>query len=396
MMDVFVQAMGSVAVPATATDPPKQYANALTLNMVGLNPLLFSCPSTAALISQAAALRLLAWEKSRLEEIYTAHLLRINFEAHDMPTPLANSRTEGWTCSSSTPAEPNNPFSSSASVFPKKKRTTNLFNSPNSLNGPTTPSQLIISIYTSPRPKDKKRPMFMISAVTQVSLMRSNSTADPSLDLGSERSGLADIRIFSQASERSLFLSHEVAEWLDPRDGRTSAICSQLPKTLQPRYSMQLWSGSSYARKSLDLAEVEVGLQSAVASEDAQFETSTAADELNLSSQPPSALTPLTCLSDSDLAEVNFMPLNPPASKPKTIYPPGSDVRRLRMREASSARKSKKRSAVATLSTPALEPGNRISVLRKHKEITQCAREFDAKNLLCSKAAFVGAPFRSK
>lgn len=73
----FVQVLGSVTVPATATSAPKRYTNVLTLNTAGSNLLLFSCPSTNALISWAAALRLSAWEKSRLEEIYTAHLIRI-------------------------------------------------------------------------------------------------------------------------------------------------------------------------------------------------------------------------------------------------------------------------------------------------------------------------------
>jgi CCR4-NOT transcriptional complex subunit CAF120 len=73
----FVQVLGSVTVPATASTPAKRYTDVLTLNTAGSNLLLFSCPSTAVLISWAAALRLSAWEKSHLEEIYTAHLLRI-------------------------------------------------------------------------------------------------------------------------------------------------------------------------------------------------------------------------------------------------------------------------------------------------------------------------------
>lgn len=73
----FVQVLGSVTVPATEGSPPKRYTDVLTLNTAGSNLLLFSCPSTASLLSWAAALRLSAWEKSRLEEIYTAHLLRI-------------------------------------------------------------------------------------------------------------------------------------------------------------------------------------------------------------------------------------------------------------------------------------------------------------------------------
>lgn len=50
----------------------------LTLNTAGSNLYLFSCPSAEALMQWTAALRLSAWEKSRLEEIYTAHLIRIS------------------------------------------------------------------------------------------------------------------------------------------------------------------------------------------------------------------------------------------------------------------------------------------------------------------------------
>lgn len=96
VMDAFVQVLGSVTVPATATSGPKRYTNVLTLNTAGSNLLLFSCPSTNALISWAAALRLSAWEKSRLEEIYTAHLIRITLSARDTPTTLVRGRMEGW------------------------------------------------------------------------------------------------------------------------------------------------------------------------------------------------------------------------------------------------------------------------------------------------------------
>lgn len=51
--------------------------NVLTLNNAGSNLYLFSCPTTQSLLAWTAALRLAAWEKSRLEEIYTAHLIRI-------------------------------------------------------------------------------------------------------------------------------------------------------------------------------------------------------------------------------------------------------------------------------------------------------------------------------
>ena len=77
----FIQVLGSVTVPATPTSPPKRYTNVLTLNTAGSNLILFSCPSSPALISWASALRLSAWEKSRLEEIYTAHLIRITLSS---------------------------------------------------------------------------------------------------------------------------------------------------------------------------------------------------------------------------------------------------------------------------------------------------------------------------
>jgi CCR4-NOT transcriptional complex subunit CAF120 len=88
LLDQFVTVLGSVTVPGTANTSPRRYNNVLTLNTAGSNLMLFSCPTTPALISWAAALRLSAWEKSRLEEIYTAHLIRITLndgEVHSNP-----------------------------------------------------------------------------------------------------------------------------------------------------------------------------------------------------------------------------------------------------------------------------------------------------------------------
>jgi CCR4-NOT transcriptional complex subunit CAF120 len=76
----FIQVLGSVTIPASATAPSRKYTNVFTLNTAGSNLLLFACPSTQALLSWAAALRLAAWEKSRLEEIYSAHLIRITLD----------------------------------------------------------------------------------------------------------------------------------------------------------------------------------------------------------------------------------------------------------------------------------------------------------------------------
>jgi CCR4-NOT transcriptional complex subunit CAF120 len=75
--DAFVQVLGAVTIPASAGVPAQRYNNVVTLNTAGSNLLLFSCPNAASLISWATALRVSSWEKSRLEEIYTAHLIRI-------------------------------------------------------------------------------------------------------------------------------------------------------------------------------------------------------------------------------------------------------------------------------------------------------------------------------
>lgn len=79
-MEQFVQVIGSVTVSESQDKPRKTYSNVLTLNTAGSNLILFSCPSTSALVSWVTALRLSAWEKSRLEEIYTAHLIRITLD----------------------------------------------------------------------------------------------------------------------------------------------------------------------------------------------------------------------------------------------------------------------------------------------------------------------------
>lgn len=61
-----------------ANGNPIKHLNVITLTTAGMNLILFSCPSPQALIAWTAALRLAAYEKSRLEEMYTAHLLRMS------------------------------------------------------------------------------------------------------------------------------------------------------------------------------------------------------------------------------------------------------------------------------------------------------------------------------
>ncbi|KIK62928.1 hypothetical protein GYMLUDRAFT_41206 [Collybiopsis luxurians FD-317 M1] len=246
--DAFVQVLGSVTVPAqpprpavpakpgkpaTATSPAvpptpaqpaqpavaaQRYTNVLTLNTAGSNLILFACPSTAALISWASALRLSSWEKSRLEEIYTAHLCRITLSARDIPTTLVRNRLEGWvrirvagqtdwklvwmvvSAAASDPAAnpaangghdvagggPTDelgrvvsngngvgspPPSASLGGFTKgKKRMSSLFSreahdTNGNAGGPTKP---MVAMYTSPKPKDKKRPLMVLSSVSQV------------------------------------------------------------------------------------------------------------------------------------------------------------------------------------------------------------------------------------
>ena len=77
LFNQFVHAVGAITIPGTANAPPQKYQHVLSLNTAGMNLIFFSCPSVQALISWIAAFRLSAWEKSRLEEIYTAHLTRI-------------------------------------------------------------------------------------------------------------------------------------------------------------------------------------------------------------------------------------------------------------------------------------------------------------------------------
>ncbi|TDL23536.1 hypothetical protein BD410DRAFT_721136 [Rickenella mellea] len=101
IINAVVEVYGSVTTPATATTPARNFPQVIALNTAGSNFLLFSCPSSAELVSWVSAIRLAAWEKSRLEEIYTGHLLRsASFISHrmwkDPLSPLERGRMEGW------------------------------------------------------------------------------------------------------------------------------------------------------------------------------------------------------------------------------------------------------------------------------------------------------------
>ncbi|TFK70340.1 hypothetical protein BDN72DRAFT_877898 [Pluteus cervinus] len=192
--DAFVQVLGSVTIPATETTPAQRYTNVLTLNTAGSNLLLFACPSPAALISWAAALRLSAWEKSRLEEIYTAHLIRITLNAPATPTTLIRGKMEGWVririagqtdwkrvwmsvCAGNDNAVRMDSNTSHASLtggapapaqsMPKKRRISSYFSREPEPGPPGGPAKPEIIMYNGPKPKDKKKPVLTMKSVTQ-------------------------------------------------------------------------------------------------------------------------------------------------------------------------------------------------------------------------------------
>lgn len=91
---------GAVIVPAQEDQPQKSFPHVLSLNTAGSNLLLFACPDAQSLVSWVASLRLAMWEKSRLEEIYTGHILRMTFTEgaiwKNPRTTLAKGQLEGW------------------------------------------------------------------------------------------------------------------------------------------------------------------------------------------------------------------------------------------------------------------------------------------------------------
>jgi CCR4-NOT transcriptional complex subunit CAF120 len=65
-----------------------------SLNTAGSNRLLFSCPSERDLARWTTGLRLAAWERARLEEIYTGHLIKVG--GREPRSELVRGRMEGW------------------------------------------------------------------------------------------------------------------------------------------------------------------------------------------------------------------------------------------------------------------------------------------------------------
>ncbi|KIJ13455.1 hypothetical protein PAXINDRAFT_170519 [Paxillus involutus ATCC 200175] len=318
MTDAFVQVLGSISIPAADGQPPKKYTNVLTLNSAGSNLLLFSCPSTPALVSWATALRLSAWEKSRLEEIYTAHLIRITLpDGKDTRPTLLRGRMEGWvrirvagqtdwkrmwmivSAGSQQTPDPTGPphvegtHPGSPNV-PRKKRMSNLFSREHTDDLPLRP---MVSLYASPKPKDKKKALLTLKDVTQAfavyperpelinrstlmkleGLLGDEETAGgmrgregwllvmPELEAGNTqasemlkwlvalhdafelygrpkpytwdpRDPLSTMFAYPVGPARDLlFLEREVAEIMNPREDRTSAIRSRLLNVLLER-----------------------------------------------------------------------------------------------------------------------------------------------------------------
>ncbi|KAG1841671.1 hypothetical protein DFJ58DRAFT_807822 [Suillus subalutaceus] len=313
--DAFVHVLGSVTGPAESPDQPrKTYANVLTLNTAGSNLLLFSCPSTPALESWATALRLSAWEKSRLEEMYTAHLIRITLlEGKDTRTTLIRGRMEGWVLirvagqtdwkrmwmvisgSQTSSTDPGTPSTTIGTIPIPKKRMSNLFSRDHSPE--PLPMKPLLALYASPRPKDKKHPLLTLREVSQAfavyperpelinrsTLMKLEGLIGdeemagamkrregwllimPELEAGNTQAsemlkwlvalhdafelyGRPKVYTWDPRDPVSLmfaypvnpgrdllFLDREVAESMDPRDDRTSAIRNRLLNILHSR-----------------------------------------------------------------------------------------------------------------------------------------------------------------
>ncbi|KAF8501683.1 hypothetical protein F5888DRAFT_1608933 [Russula emetica] len=183
--DAFVQVLGAVTIPASGGAPAQKYSNVVTVNTAGSNLLLFSCPSSASLISWASAFRLAAWEKARLEEIYTAHLIRITLnDGRTAPSTLVRGRREGWvririagqtywkhlwmvvTSGPTQEASGGSPQPGTPPDPPQHKRRISFFGRDNNQTQPPS-TEPLITFYLSPKPKDRKRPFLILRDVTQ-------------------------------------------------------------------------------------------------------------------------------------------------------------------------------------------------------------------------------------
>jgi len=171
------------------------YRNIFTINTAGANVISFSCSDEDALYSWVAALRLAVWEKTRLEEIYTGHLLRMSLSDHatgrwkEPYSTLVRGRLEGWVKvrvagqtewkrvwavvsarGSSSVGEIDGRPMSPTNTLQKRSRMSSLFSSsarassppPSPVSGPA-----IIALYSGAKPKERKTPLLTVTDVTQ-------------------------------------------------------------------------------------------------------------------------------------------------------------------------------------------------------------------------------------
>lgn len=149
-----------------------------SLNTAGSNRLLFSAPTDRDLIRWTTGLRLAAWERSRLEEIYTGHLIRAG--RREPRSPLEHGRLEGWARVRVMGAiewrrlwlvlsDPE----ASASDTPSQRRRHSLFgiggNQPDTVQEPNT-GVVMASFYNEPRTAKNRTsslPVLTMTAVTQ-------------------------------------------------------------------------------------------------------------------------------------------------------------------------------------------------------------------------------------
>jgi len=155
-----------------------------TLNTAGANLISFACRDRASLNSWIAALRLALWERARMEEIYTGHLLRMslcdpNGAWKEPRSTLIKGKIEGWTkvrvagqtdwtrvwtviSAGSGPSE----HEGSSLSNTKRNRFSALFGTSASVSATPPKQQANISICVSNKPKDRKAPILTISDVT--------------------------------------------------------------------------------------------------------------------------------------------------------------------------------------------------------------------------------------
>lgn len=161
-----------------------------------MNVISFSCPDEDALFSWVAALRLAVWEKARLEEIYTGHLLRMSLSDHatgkwkEPFSTLVRGRLEGWVKvrvagqtewkrvwavisargPSSVGENDGRPVSPTNTLQKQRNRMSSLFSSsarassppPSPVSGPA-----MIALFPGTKPRDRKNPFLTVTDVTQ-------------------------------------------------------------------------------------------------------------------------------------------------------------------------------------------------------------------------------------